>query len=84
MLQIGTEITFNSDCEICGRKDTPCRNHHLIPQRLINTLPPDRMRRFEHMKLRICNSCNGYIHPENKLYNRIHVLEEMLNKSKRN
>ena len=70
------EITFNADCEICGEKDTPCRNHHLIPQRLLKILPMNRVKRLQHMKLRACNSCNNYIHPENKLYARINELEE--------
>ncbi|MEK6886830.1 MAG: hypothetical protein AABW88_03280 [Nanoarchaeota archaeon] len=70
------EITFNADCEICGTKDTPCRNHHLIPQRLLNVLPMNRKKRLEHMKMRACNKCNGYLHPENKLYERIEVLEK--------
>lgn len=72
------EITFNSNCELCNRKDTPCRYHHLIPQRLIKILPKGKAKHWEHSKIRICNSCNNHIHPENKLYRQIEELKKQL------
>jgi hypothetical protein len=73
------EITFQGDCEICPRKDTPCRYHHFVPQRLLKILPQRFAEKWKFMKVRICNSCNNYFHPENSLYNRI---EFLLNKIK--
>lgn len=72
------EITFNANCEICGRKNVPCRKHHLVPQRLLKILPFKRKERWERMTVIACNSCNCHLHPENKLYNRIKVLEGMI------
>lgn len=83
------EITFNADCEVCRRKDTPCRNHHLVPQRLLRILPVSWTKRWEFQKVRICNSCNSYFHPEEHLYfkikwmeNKIKELEAEINKLK--
>jgi hypothetical protein len=72
------EVLFIGDCQICGERDVSCRNHHIVPRRLLAILPKSRARRWEHQKIRICNRCNNYIHPENKLYLKILVLEQKL------
>jgi hypothetical protein len=72
------EKTFNSTCEICKRKDTPCRKHHIIPRRLLKKLPLELTKKWEYQKLIICNSCQGYFHPEQKLYRHIFVLEDKI------
>jgi len=72
------EITFQSTCDVCGKVNQPCRNHHLVPQRLLRNIPISRANRWKHTKVIICNSCNGYFHPENKLYEQINVLRKQL------
>jgi hypothetical protein len=72
------EITFNADCQICDRKNTPCRMHHLIPMRLIKILPMRKAKYWKLQTLKVCNSCNNHLHPENKLYEQIKVLKEQL------
>jgi len=72
------EIVFKADCQVCGRKDADCRNHHLIPRRLLATLPFNRQKQWKHLQVRICSSCNSYIHPENKLYKKIIILKKQL------
>ena len=72
------ETLFNGDCELCLRKDTPCRNHHLVPVRLIKILPYRIAKEWNRKKVRICNSCNIYMHPENKLYKQIAFLKQQL------
>lgn len=67
------EITFRDRCDICG-EDGECRNHHWVPKRLQNILNKKQRKKWEHFKSKICNKCNDYIHPENKLYERIEVL----------
>lgn len=74
----GYEITFISNCDLCGERDVQCRNHHLIPQRLLNILPLNRKKRWQHMKVVACTKCNGYLHPENKLYRTIEDLRSKL------
>jgi DNA repair photolyase len=75
-------ITFIANCEICPRKNVPCRNHHFVPQRLLRTLPLELQRRWEYMKVRICNSCDKYMHPEEHLYLKIKYLEGEIEKLK--
>jgi hypothetical protein len=72
------EILHEGDCQICGARNVPCRNHHIVPRRLLEILPKSRARRWEHQKIRICNKCNAYIHPENRLYEKILILEKKL------
>jgi len=72
------EVLFMGDCQICGDREVSCRNHHIVPRRLLAILPKSRARRWEHQKIRICTRCNNYIHPENKLYLKILVLEKKL------
>jgi hypothetical protein len=72
------EITFQGQCEICGRKNTPCRNHHVVPRRLLAIIPKNRAHKFEFWKIRICNSCNNQFHIENKFHKRICLLEQIL------
>lgn len=72
------EILFNANCELCERENTPCRNHHLIQQRLLKTLTFRKQKQWKFMTVRICNSCNGYVHPENKLYKQIAYLKTQL------
>lgn len=78
------EETFTADCCLCGAKDVPCRNHHLIPQRLLNILPISRRKRFKFQVIKACNRCNRVLHPENKLYERINVLVKEIKKLKGN
>jgi hypothetical protein len=72
------EITFFGDCEICGTRNTAVRVHHLIPQRLLKILPIKMKKRWEYQKVKACNKCNSYIHPENKLYETIIQLKKQL------
>lgn len=72
------EILFQGDCQLCLRKDTPCRNHHLIPVRLIKILPHKTTNEWKRKTIRICSSCNSYIHPENKLYKTIAFLKSQI------
>jgi hypothetical protein len=72
------EITFIARCELCHKADRPCRNHHLIPMRLLKRLPKNTYLRWFKKTIIVCNQCNGYIHPENHLYQRINYLEGQL------
>jgi len=45
------EITFISNCRICGAKNVSCRVHHLIPQRLLAILPKTKVREWEFQKV---------------------------------
>lgn len=72
------EYTFMADCDICQRKNTPCRSHHLIPSRLLKKLPPRLKKRWEFQKVNACNSCNSFLHPENHLYKKIEFLESRI------
>jgi hypothetical protein len=74
----GEEITFVGQCEVCGRKQIPCRNHHMVPRRLLAIIPKNRARKFEFWKLRICDSCNKYFHVENKFWKKIQLLETII------
>jgi len=77
-MELTKEITFNANCQICSKKDVPCRKHHLVPQRLLNILPIKNRKKWEHLKVVACDKCNRYFHPENKLYQKISVLENKL------
>jgi hypothetical protein len=37
-----------------------------------------KRKQWEHLKVVICNSCNNFFHPENKLYEKIRVIENKL------
>lgn len=76
--KLDKEITFNGTCGVCGRKNVECLMHHLIPRRLLNIIPKNRARKFEHQKIIICIKCNNYFHVENKLYRRINLLERII------
>lgn len=75
---MGDEVTFVGDCEVCGRKHQPCRNHHVVPRRLLSVIPKNRARKFEFWKIRICDSCNNYFHVENKFWHKIQLLEKII------
>jgi len=70
------EHTFTARCDLCHKQDRACRNHHLIPMRLLNILPKNTYLRWFKQTIVVCSSCNNFIHPENKLYGRINFLEE--------
>jgi RNase P subunit RPR2 len=72
------EHLFTGDCQLCGKQNTPCRNHHMIPKRLLEILPKSKASIWEHQKVRICNRCNRFIHPENTLYRQIYILKKKL------
>ena len=72
------EVVFDGDCQICGEREVSCRNHHLIPRRLLAILPKGKASKWEFQKLRICNRCNNYMHPENRLYRQIFALKKQL------
>jgi hypothetical protein len=72
------ENTFQGNCDICGRKDTAVHFHHLIPQRLLDRIPIHLKKRWSLQKVKACNSCDSVLHPENKLYQKIVVLEKKL------
>ena len=72
------DITFIANCEICGKKDVSCRGHHMIPQRLMNILPKKRVKQYNFWKLKVCDICNNHFHPENKLYEKIRILEKVI------
>jgi hypothetical protein len=72
------EITFIGKCEICGKKEAQCSNHHLVPRRLLNILPKQKIKQYEFWKVIVCTTCNKYFHPENKLYERITLLEDVI------
>ena len=75
---MSNEITFISICEVCGKRDVPCRNHHVSPQRLLKTLTFEKVKQWRYQTIRICNKCNGYMHPENHLYEQIIYLKKQL------
>lgn len=75
---MSSDITFIADCQICPRKNVPCRQHHFVPQRLLKKLPFGLAKRWEFQKVIICNSCNGYFHPENHLYEEIEYLKNQI------
>jgi len=74
----GTEKTFEGRCDLCHKTHRACRNHHLIPQRLLKILPKNSYLRWFKQTIVVCSKCNSYIHPENKLYERINWLENQL------
>jgi hypothetical protein len=43
-------------------------------------LPKNLAKGLEFQKIRICNSCQGYFHPEESLYFKINFLEEKIKK----
>lgn len=80
---MNNEITFIADCEICGKKNKQCRNHHLIPRRLLKILRKSKARKWWKMTVIACDKCNRYLHPENVLYQQImHFKEVVDSKSK--
>jgi transcription elongation factor Elf1 len=72
------EITFEANCQICGTKNVSCRNHHLVPQRLLKQLPFNKVKRWEHLKVIACDNCNRFFHPEAHLYKKIIYLENKI------
>jgi hypothetical protein len=75
------EIRFISNCKVCGRKQVMCRNHHLIPKRLLATLPLKQQKKWRYQIVVICDKCNRFIHPENVLYRKIKGLMKELKKN---
>ena len=75
---MGDEITFIDNCEICGKRERPCMNHHMIPRRLLNIIPKNRARKYEYWRVRICEKCNKFFHPENRWYKKMQMLEAVL------
>jgi len=68
MVKTFKEITFISNCRICGRKKLPCRTHHIVPRRLLKRLGLKKQKEWEFQKIVICNDCNKEMHPENRYY----------------
>jgi len=73
--KITPEITFIDTCDLCGMKKVQCRNHHLIPRRLINIIHPKKMRYWKLQVVKACDRCNLFLHPENKMYGQIRALQ---------
>lgn len=72
------ETTFIDDCRICGARKVQCLSHHFIPIRLLRVLPINKAKRWVHQKTIICTKYNSYVHPENRLYQKIAALEREL------
>ena len=79
---ITKEITFQATCEICGHKNVPCRNHHLIPKRLIKILKRNKAKKWSKKTVIACSKCNRFLHPENILYKQILILKQELENTK--
>jgi len=80
---ITKEITFQSTCGICGRKDAPCRRHHLIPRRLLKILSNRKRKKWNKKTVIACSKCNRFLHPENMLYKQIIALKNQLETTNR-
>lgn len=72
------EIRFSGDCEICHNKTVPVRNHHLIPQRLLNNIPQRFAKQWRRNTVKVCDRCNKYIHIENSLLRDLHMLRAQI------
>jgi len=83
MIEITKEITFRSQCEVCGKKDVQCRKHHLIPRRLIKILSNRKAKKWMKRTVLACDKCNRFLHPENLLYKQILILKQQLEEERK-
>ena len=63
-------------CDVCGKKKKTT-GHHLVPKRL-----GCRFKELSKLKIRICESCNEGMHPENALIKVDPIIKKLNKKMK--